>query len=627
MARIFEQVDDLLYKVKSPERYIGREWNAVRKNWKEVDNKVCLAFPDVYEIGMSHLGIRILYHLLNSKDDILCERVFSPWKDMEELMREEDIELFSLENKRTIRDFDIFGFTLQYELSYTTIINMLDLSGLPLKSENRTERHPLVMGGGSTVFNPEPISDFFDIFFIGEGETKIISLVRKHKKLTRQNLEREEVLFELAQMEGVYVPSLYEASYREGDFFNLQPCSSDIKGSIRKQYVPNLDESFYPTDFIVPYMNIVHDRAPLEISRGCQRGCRFCAAGMSYRPTRERSLDEIIELADSIVDSTGYEEISLTSLNTVDHSRIEEILSILSERYEDKKVSISLPSLRVNDFSVDLARSVQKVRRSGLTFAPEAGSQRLRDIINKGVKEEEYFSAVEAAFRSGWHRIKLYFMIGLPGEKWEDMEELVELVEKTARLGGRIRREKDFDIKPIEVQVNITTFVPKPFTPFQWADMAGQDEIEEKLDYLRDNLQGRRISLDWTSPRVSKLEGVLARGDRRLNDVILEIWEQGARLEGWSEEIDCDLWFEVLEKKGLSPQKYLKNYDVNSPLPWDHLKPGVNRKFLEKEWGASEEEKLTPDCRFDECSFCGVCEEPHQYLQVAGEEGSEKNDD
>ncbi len=627
MSYVFDEIDDLLYQVESPERYIGREWNSRPKDWKSFEYRVCMAFPDVYEIGMSHLGLSILYHLLNSQEDILCERVFAPWKDMEELLRSQDINLFSLENKRELIDFDVLGFTLQYELSYTTILNMLDLGGLPVKSEERDNKFPLVIGGGSTVFNPEPLTDFFDLFFIGEAETGIIDLVKNYRNMKAEGKTREKILRQLAKQPGVYVPSLYQDHFQGNQFTRISPVSSEIKNKVEKQYVQNLDEAFYPSEPIVPYMDIVHNRASLEISRGCQRGCRFCAAGMSYRPARERSKENIINQAEEIIDSTGYEELSLASLNTVDHSQIEEILNDLNDKFANKNVSLSLPSLRVNNFSVNLARQVQKVRRSGLTFAPEAGTQRLRDVINKGVQEEDYLEAVKAAFANGWHRIKLYFMIGLPGETEEDLDGLVELVKKTANIGREIRKDKKENMRPIEVQVNVTTFVPKPFTPFQWVDMDSKTEIEEKIQFLQKNLRGKGISFDWNDPELSRLEGVLARGDRRLNDVIFQVWKQGGRLEGWSEEINFDLWEDAFGEHEIEPGYFLSEYEVEDNLPWEHLMPGVDRGFLKKELQASHRKDITPDCRWSECSFCGVCGKAHANINLADSDRGFANDD
>lgn len=614
-----EVLDKVLYKVTNPTRYIGNEWNAIKKEWTEDRLKVVLAFPDIYEIGMSHLGLKILYHLLNKEDDILCERTYAPWVDLEKLMREKGIPLFSLETKHAIKDFDILGFTLQYEMSYTNIINMIDLAGLPLLSSKRGNESPLIIGGGSTVFNPEPLAPFFDLFFIGEAESGILQLVEKYRKYRQQGMDKEEILYKLTELPGVYVPGFYKPVYKANKFSGLEVNKKGVKSFINRQIVKNLDKAFYPTDFIVPHMDIVHDRAVVEISRGCTRGCRFCAAGISYRPVRERRKDTIINLADRILESTGYEEISLTSLSTIDYSDASGLIKTMAKRYEDKKINISLPSLRVDSFSVNLAKEVQRVRKSGLTFAPEAGSQRLRDVINKGVNEKELYDAVSAAFNEGWSTIKLYFMIGLPTETKEDLEGLVDMVYKVLETGNRIRKEKNKKMKPIQIHVSVSTFVPKPFTPFQWVKMVNKEEIIEKQDFLRRKLRSKGINFSWNDPELSLLEGVFSRGDRRLADVLITAWEKGARFDGWNEHFSFELWLKSFKEKGLSLDEYLRERYRQEPLPWDHINMGVPKEFLLEELDKAIAGKLTEDCRFGGCTGCNICFELDSRLELVGD--------
>ncbi len=614
-----ERLEKILYRVENPTRYIGNEWNAINKEWIEDRLKVVLAFPDVYEIGMSHLGLKILYHLLNSEDDILCERTYAPWVDMEELLREEGLPLYSLESKHPIKDFDIFGFTLQYEMSYSNIINMLDLAGLPIYSSDRGEEYPLVIGGGSTVFNPEPLAPFIDLFFIGEAESGIIELVRKYRKYQDEGLTREEILIKLAELPGIYVPGLYQAEYDvEAGFAGISPLKEGIKERINRQVVSNLDQAFYPTDFIVPHLSIVHDRAVVEIARGCTRGCRFCAAGITYRPVRERSKETVIKLADQILASTGYEEISLSSLSTADYSGAADLIRTMAERYEDKRISISLPSLRVDQFSVNLAKEVQRVRKSGLTFAPEAGTQRLRDVINKGVSEEDLYEAVEGAFEEGWSRIKLYFMLGLPTETEEDLQGIVELAKRVRKIGNQIRNERKKKMRSIKIHVSVSTFIPKPFTPFQWVEMVDREGINEKLDFLRDNLKGRGLSFSWNDPELSLLEGAFSRGDRRLAAVLASAWEKGCRFDGWNEVFDFQLWLQAFEENGLTIDEYLRARDRDEALPWDHINMGVPKGFLLKEFDRAVEEVLTEDCREKGCTGCDICFDLGVGLELVG---------
>jgi len=616
-----EKLDQVLYKVTNPVRYIGNEWNVIKKEWNSERIKVALAFPDLYEIGMSHLGLKIIYHLLNREDDILCERSYAPWTDMEEMMRLDEIPLFSLENKMPINEFDIFGFTLQYEMSYTNIINMLDLAGLPIYSKDRDEEYPLVIAGGSTVFNPEPIAEFIDLFFIGEAEDGIVGLVKKYKELEAKQFDRNRILFELNKLPGVYVPSLYEVEYDQDDIIqNISPVKDGIKEKIKRQVVKNMDQAYFPTKFIVPYMDIVHDRAVIEIARGCTRGCRFCAAGISYRPVRERSKETIIKLADEILENTGYEEISLSSLSTMDYNEVAELVKVMAERYEDKRISLSLPSLRVDRFSVNLAKEVQRVRKSGLTFAPEAGTQRLRDVINKGVSEKDLYDAVEGAFEEGWSTIKLYFMLGLPTENADDLAGIDKLAKNVLDLGSKIRRQSSKKMRRIKVNVSVSTFVPKPFTPFQWYKMINREEIVEKQKYLMDNLKGKGFDFSWNNPDLSLLEGVFARGDRRLAAVIETAWKKGCKFDGWRESFSIESWQEAFAENNMDMADYLRERDLDEILPWDHINMGVSKGFLKKEYEIAVHGEYTEDCRSAGCTGCDICFELDTSLEIMGGE-------
>ncbi|MFW5976778.1 MAG: TIGR03960 family B12-binding radical SAM protein [Bacillota bacterium] len=598
---IKDRIEDLLYKISRPERYIGNEWNSINKNWDENKIKILFSFPDVYEIGMSHLGLKILYHKLNQEEDILCERTFAPWPDMEELLRKNDFPLYALESGHEVKDFDIFAFTLQYEMSYTNIINMLNLAGIEIRSKNREKKDPMIIAGGSTVYNPEPLAPFIDLFFIGEAEKSIISLVRKYNKYYQQNLNRKEILIKMSKIPGVYVPSLYEIKYKGQKIQNIYPVSKKVKSEIKRQVVNNLDQAFYPTEFIVPYMDIVHNRVILEISRGCTRGCRFCAAGISYRPVRERKPDTLINLADSILKNTGYDEISLTSLSTVDYTDIKTLVNKMADKYKEDKISISLPSLRIDRFSVDLANELQKVRKTGLTFAPEAGTQRLRNVINKGVNEENLYEAVKAAFKSGWYRIKLYFMIGLPTETEEDLAGIVDMVHRVRNIGRKIVNRR------VEVNIGISTYVPKPFTPFQWVKMINKKEIKSRISYLQKKITGKGLELNWNEEDLSILEGVFSRGDRRLAEVLESAWEKGAKFDGWQEHFKISVWKQAFEENNLSMDSYLQSKALNETLPWSHINIGVDNEFLKNEYEKAFNEKKTPDCRFDSCSECNIC--------------------
>ncbi len=613
-----KKIIENLYKISSPERYTGNEWNSINKDWTPAKLKVALAFPDVYEIGMSHLGLKILYHLINREEDMLAERVYAPWQDMEDLLKNEGIPLYTLESYHEIKDFDILGFTLQYEMSYTNILNMLDLSGLSIYAADRKEDDPLVIAGGSTVFNSEPIADFIDLFFVGEAEAFIIKLLNEYRSLKTAALSRSEILKKLSRLPGVYVPSLYSEEYGENGQITALNSAAGKKEKVKKQVVKNLDQAFYPTDFIVPYRDTVHERVVLEISRGCTRSCRFCAAGMAYRPVRERSVERLMELAEKALKATGYDEISLTSLSTVDYTEAKKLVQQMTERFSDRMISVSLSSLRVDKFSVELAEEVQKVRKTGLTFAPEAGTQRLRDVINKNISEEDIYTAARSAFENGWSRIKLYFMIGLPTETMEDVKGIAEMAQKIRNIGREVRRNTKKKMRRIEVSVSVSTFVPKVFTPFQWHQMDDLETIIKKHDYLRDNIKGRSFSFSWNDPELSRLEGVLARGDRRLSDVIAAAWKKGSRFEGWHECFEPGIWGEAFRENNIQPEDYLRARGEDEIFSWEKLDIGIPKSFLLKEFKNAKEEVLIDDCRFADCHGCAICGNFEVDLELVG---------
>ncbi|MHB0913762.1 MAG: TIGR03960 family B12-binding radical SAM protein [Armatimonadota bacterium] len=579
-------LDTILPRVTKPARYTGGEWNSVSKDHGSVGVKFALAFPDTYEIGMSNLGLRILYHILNKREDTVAERVFAPWVDMEAEMRQHGLSLFALESRRPVREFDILGFSLGYELSYTNVLNMLDLAGIPLRSAERSKSDPLVIAGGCCALNPEPMTPFIDAFVVGEGEEVIHEIVDAVK-----GSDRTTRLAALAKIPGVYVPSLYSVEY------NPDGAVREVLGpKVQKRVVADLDAAEYPDRPVVPFIETVHDRATLEVMRGCTRGCRFCQAGMIYRPLRERSADALMRMAETICASTGYEEISLMSLSTADYRGIEDLVHSLIAKYEPEKIGISLPSIRADAPCVELAGEIQKVRKSGLTLAPEAGTQRLRDVINKNVTEEDLLSAVEAAFRLGWRRVKLYFMIGLPTETDEDVAAIADLSTKVAQVARQMR------IRPT-VGVSVSTFVPKPHTPFQWRAQDSLAEIERKQEILRRTVRSRDISLSWHDARTSRLEAVLSRGDRRLAEGIFTAWKSGCRFDAWDEHFDYNKWMDSLAEAGLDPAFYAnRERPYDEVLPWDHIDCGVDKRYLEREDRA---EGTTPDCRV-QCAGCGL---------------------
>ncbi len=597
-------MEHLLLQVQKPARYSGGELGSVMKDKKDVFIRFAFCFPDLYEVGMSHLGMKILYGLYNREEDTWCERVFAPDADMEQKMRENDIPLFGLESRDPIKDFDFIGFTLQYEMCYTTLLHMLDLAKVPLLSAERDEQYPLVIAGGPCACNPEPLADFIDIFILGEGEEVNIELNNLYREHKKRGYVKRDFLLDAAKIEGVYVPSLYDVTYlSDGRIEAITPRDTAPK-KVRKRVIKDLDKAYYPETFVVPFTDIVHDRAMSEIFRGCIRGCRFCQAGFIYRPVREKSPETIDRQSHALCQSTGYEEFSLTSLSTSDYSRLEQLLPQLLEWAEKEQVNISLPSLRVDGFSEELAKRLNVLRRSGLTFAPEAGTQRLRDAINKNLTETEILETARRAFSGGWNAVKLYFMNGLPTETNEDIRGIAELghkvVDEFYHLSDRPRG------KGVTVSISVSCFVPKPFTPFQWEPQDTMEQLQEKQKYLLSEIKTRKISLSWHDAKVSFLEAVLARGDRRLGAVLLEAFRRGFNLDAWSEHFDFDAWMDIFDTLGLDPAFYAnRRREKDEVFPWDHLDYGVSKAFLWKENQKAHESHTTPNCR-EHCSGCGA---------------------
>lgn len=591
---------DILPRVAKPIRYVGGELNVIKKDWDQCQVKMALAFPDVYEIGMAHIGSKILYGLVNEESPHLLERAFAPWPDMEQIMREEGVELYSLESFTPLRRFDVIGFSLQYELSITNVLNMLDLAGIPLLASQRGEEHPLIIGGGPVAFNPEPFADFFDALLIGEGEGLLLEFLSC--LYNNRALARKDRLTRAAAIEGVYVPSGYQVEYKaDGSLAGMTPVSSAYPARVRKRLVSDLDTAYYPDKPIVPYMEIVHDRAVLEVMRGCQRACRFCHAGTVYRPVRERSVAVLKRQADTQLKNTGYDEISLASLSTLDYSGVSDLVKHLVKIYGDRGIGVSLPSLRVDAFSIDLANEVQKVRKTTLTLAPEAGTQRLRDVINKNVTEEDLFQAAEAAFSSGWKSIKLYFMIGLPTETEADLDGVLDLLARVKAIGQRHSR------RAIEVRASLACFVPKAHTPFQWRAQNSIAELEAKRRYLTSRKM-KNVKLSFHDSRTSMLEGVIARGDRKLGEVILTAWQMGCRFDGWSEYFDFDKWMEAFRKCDIDPEFYVyRQRDYLELFPWDFIDTGVYKDYLVQEDQMADAAIPTADCRQAGCLDCGIC--------------------
>ena len=640
--------DEILLKVEKPARYIGNEINMVKKNPDDVDIRFAMCFPDVYEIGMSHLGIQILYEMFNRRDDVYCERVYSPWPDLDKIMREEDIPLFALESQDPVKKFDFLGITIQYEMCYTNILQVLDLSKIALFAKDREEDDPIVIGGGPCTYNGEPIAPFFDLFYIGEGEVSHYALLDLYKECKANGLSRKEFLVKTSSIPGIYAPALYNISYNEDgtlssinniknyivyedsdvssnlklsaedfdgfsldikDYPNLSKDDFDrIPDKVRKVIETNMDDTFYPTKPLVPYIKVTQDRVVLEIMRGCIRGCRFCQAGMVYRPVRERSLEHLKKTAYEMLKSTGHEEISLSSLSSSDYRDLEGLVTFLVDEFKGKGVNVSLPSLRIDAFSLDVMSKVQDVKKSSLTFAPEGGSQRIRDVINKGLTEEVILKGAGMAFESGWNKVKLYFMLGLPTETVDDMKGIAHLSEKIAERYYEI--PKDQRIGKVQVTASTSFFVPKPFTPFQWASMNRKEEFLDKAKIVNDEMKSmlnkKSLRYNWHEADVSVLEGLLARGDRKVANCILKAYEKGCIFDAWSDFYDNTRWDEAVEETGIDMDFYIsRERDLEEVLPWDMLDVGVSKEFYKREWLRAKGEEVTNNCR-DKCQGCGI---------------------
>ena len=602
--------DEILMKIDKPARYIGNELNSIKKDKEKVAIRFAMCFPDVYEIGMSHLGVQILYDMFNKMEDVWCERVYSPWPDLHKIMKEAHIPLFGLESQEPIKNLDFIGLTLNYEMCYTNVLQILDLGQIPLLAKDRTEDDPLVIGGGCCTYNPEPMADFFDLFYMGEGEISFYELFDLYKKMRAEGKTRHEFLHEASKVPGIYVPALYEVTYKEdGTIASFEPIYEDVPKTIQKQIVLNMTEAVYPEKPVVPFIKATQDRVVLEIQRGCIRGCRFCQAGMVYRPVREKNVEHLKELAYKMLKSTGHEEISLSSLSSSDYSELEELVNFLIDEFKGKGVNISLPSLRIDAFSLDVMSKVQDIKKSSLTFAPEAGSQRLRDVINKGLTEEVILNGSRLAFEGGWNKVKLYFMLGLPTETEEDMKAIPQLANEIAALYyDTVPKEK----RNGKCQITISTsfFVPKPFTPFQWARMYTPGDYLARARVVNEGvhaqLNHKSIKYNWHEADVTVLEGILARGDRKIGQALLKVYEKGGIFDAWSEYFDYQRWEDAFAECGIDTDFYtMRERDLDEIFPWDFIDTGVSKEFLKREWKNAHDEKVTPNCRM-KCSGCGA---------------------
>jgi radical SAM family uncharacterized protein len=604
------RLEDILPQVTKPARYTGGEWNSIVKDWEAIPIRIALSYPDVYEIGMSNMAIPILYNLLNSQPDVLAERVYAPWVDMAAAMKTKGIPLFSLESKRPLKDFDIIGFSLGYELTYTNVLNMLDLAQIPVFAAERDNSYPVIIAGGSCVLNPEPMADFIDIFVIGDGEEVLLEFLQSFRNWKESGASKKELFRQMAAIPGIYVPSLYQVEYQtDGLLKSIKPAVPEAKPTIQRRMISKLPPPV--TKPVVPYIEVVHDRGAIEIQRGCSRGCRFCQAGIIYRPVREHPKEEVIQAAGELIRNCGYDEVSLVSLNTSDYAGIDELVTSLSRQYPD--LAISLPSLRLSSFSVRLVGSLPTRSKTGLTFAPEAGSERLRKIINKNTPESEILETAAIAFERGWTGLKLYFMLGLPTETNDDIEDIIQLVNKIRLLGRKVSSRTP------QIRVSVSTFVPKPHTPFQWSAQTKEDILNARHEILRQGLRRQGTKLSWHDPKTSLLEAVLSRGDRRLGEVIYRAWKLGSVFDAWNEHFKYENWLRAFVESGLEPGFYAhRQRALDEHLPWAHIDAGVKTAFLKKEYRRAMEGEETPDCRYDACNSCGLqhrhpdCKKKHQ---------------
>lgn len=602
--------DQILMQIEKPARYIGGEYNSVIKDKSKVDVRFCMCFPDVYEIGMSHLGIQILYDMFNQREDTWCERVYSPWPDLDKIMREKRIPLFALESQEPLKGFDFLGITIQYEMCYTNILQVLDLAQIPVRSRDRKKGDPIIIGGGPCTYNPEPLADFFDIFYIGEGETVYGDLIELYKQYKHSDMTRRQFLISASQIPGLYVPELYDVCYNEdGTIHDFGPKYMEVPEKIVKQVVMELSDVCYPDKPVVPFIKVTQDRAVLEIMRGCIRGCRFCQAGMIYRPTRSKNVEILQHYAESMLTNTGQEEVTFSSLSSSDYTSLPELTDCLLEKMEHQHVNISLPSLRIDAFSLNVMQKIQDIKKSSLTFAPEAGTQRLRDVINKGLTKEDIFQGALEAFQGGWNKVKLYFMMGLPTETYEDIAGIADISEEISELYFANIPKEDRDGR-VTVTASASYFVPKPFTPFQWASMITPEEFTKRAYYVKDRFRQKKnhksLKFSYHEADITILEGLLARGDRRLCDVIYDVYQAGQIFDAWNEYFKKEIWEEALKKHRIEIGFYTyRTRKTDEILPWDFIDIGVSREFLVKEWERAQKGIVTPNCR-QKCSGCGA---------------------